>query len=94
MKKTELFYNNGMMVNDTYGGVGYLNLGEVLLLECQKSDQDAIVMSNNGENTIIKLGDLKKCFVIGGRLLCFILLKDKISIGNKNCHALTFFPIR
>ena len=90
--KTELCYNKGMLINDKYEKMGITTLGEVLLLECRKSDEDAIVMSNNGVNTILKLGDLKMCFVIGKRL-SFILSKDKITIGGKFCQALTFFPI-
>jgi len=69
------------------------SLGEVLLLECKTRDQDAIVMTNNeGGEVVLKLGDIKKCFVgKDKRMVCFVFKKNRVSIYGKCCQALTFF---
>jgi len=93
--KTELFYNIGRWLDDGFEEL-YASLGEVLLLECKTRDQDAIVMSNNeGGEVVLKLGDIKKCFVVKDkRMLCFVFKKKRVSINGKSCQTLTFlsFP--
>ena len=60
-------------------------MGEVLLLECKTREQDAIVMSNNeGGEVVLKLGDIKKCFVVKAiHNFQSPLLKGIISPGDK-----------
>ena len=90
--KMELFYNSGMLINEEY--VNLLStLGEFLLLKYRANDQDAIVMSNiKGQKVVLKLGDLRKCFVIADIGICFVLSNDKVSNCGRLCQALTLFP--
>ena len=88
----ELFYNSGMLINEEY--VNLLStLGEFLLLKYRANDQDAIVMSNiKGQKVVLKLGDLRKCFVIADIGICFVLSNDKVSNCGRLCQALTRAP--
>ena len=89
--KTELFYSFGRFFDDGFEEL-YTSLGEVLLIECKRRKQDAIVMSNNeGGEVVLKLGDIKKCFAVNDNgMVCFVLKKNKVSIDGKYCQALTF----
>ena len=93
--KKELFYNIGRLLDDGFEEQFRSLGGEVLLLECKTRDQNAIVMSNNeGGEDVIKLGDIKKCFVVHNdyQMVCFVFKKNKVSIDGKCCQALAFFP--
>ena len=93
--KKQLFYNIGRLLDDGFEEQFRSLGGEVLLLECKTRDQNAIVMSNNeGGEDVIKLGDIKKCFVVHNdyQMVCFVFKKNKVSIDGKCCKALAFFP--
>ena len=65
---------------------------EVLLLECKKYDQDAIVISIDSGHTIsLKLGEIKKCSLFKLQVLwfSFVFLKRKVSVCGKYCQVLS-----
>ena len=45
-----------------------------------------------GHKVVLKLGDLRKCFVIADIGICFVLSNDKVSNCGRLCQALTLFP--
>jgi len=94
--KKEVIFNVGVIINDKFVGmIG--KLGVALLLECRKDDQDAVVLTlDGGSPVVLKLGDIKNCFVIRGNdlpIVGFVFHKDKVSIDGGSCQALLFYPI-
>jgi len=94
--KSELINVLGCLVDDRLMELRSPYGTEVLLLECQKDDQDAIVISiKSGDTIFLKLGEIKKCLMVNFDAVwfMFIFLKKKVSVFGKYCQVLTLIFI-
>jgi len=92
--KAELLNLFAFVIDDRFVTLRLSVGADVLLMECQSDEDEAISITVPGWGTIVfKLGEIESCSIIhDNKHVLFLLPKKGFSIAGSDCQVLTLFP--